>query len=234
MYQEAQDKTLNPFVGCLHHCIYCVPSFQRQMKRQKNRCIRCYNYVPHAHLERLKRPPPKTGPNEFIFMCDMGDLAFAKPNWVREIIAYMYKYQDRTFLIQSKAPGFFRAYSWPINVILGTTIETNKTIFDTPSKYRFYEEISKAPPPKLRYLAMLNLIHPRKLVTIEPILDFDLFVLVDWVRLIDPEVVYVGYDNHNCKLPEPRLQKTLGLIEELEKFTEVRRKTIHKAWYERS
>ena len=33
MYAEA--KTWNPFKGCAFDCVYCVPSFQRQAKRQK-------------------------------------------------------------------------------------------------------------------------------------------------------------------------------------------------------
>jgi len=234
MYEEVR-KTHNPFVGCRHACIYCVPSFQRQAKRQRKRCVKCYNYEPHFHPERLKDYLPRTKPDEFIFLCDMGDVAFAKPEWLKLIIEHeVRRYPDRTFLIQSKNPACFEPFSglYPENLILGVTIETNKVEFDTPSKYRNYQERSKAPLPEQRYKAMVKLNHSRKLVTIEPILDFDLPILVSWIREIKPEAVYVGYDNHNCKLPEPLKWKTLKLIEELKKFTEVRRKTIRKAWFE--
>jgi len=68
-----------------------------------------------------------------------------------------------------------------------------------------------------------------KAVAIEPIIDFDLEIFVKMVRDIDPEVVWVGYDNWHCGLPEPSLKKTLALIEELEKFTCVVKKTIREA-----
>jgi hypothetical protein len=80
---------------------------------------------------------------------------------------------------------------------------------------------------------MLKLKHPRKEITIEPILQFHLDMLIPCVDAIKPEFIYVGYDNHNCLLPEPKLEETLKLIEELEKHGfEVRRKTVRKAWWE--
>jgi hypothetical protein len=36
MYADA--KTWNPFKGCRFDCTYCVPSFQRQAKRQMHLC----------------------------------------------------------------------------------------------------------------------------------------------------------------------------------------------------
>jgi protein gp37 len=52
MYAEA--KTWNPFKGCEFGCTYCVPSFQRQSKRQKALCLDCYNYTPHCHAGPLE------------------------------------------------------------------------------------------------------------------------------------------------------------------------------------
>ncbi len=31
-------KQWSPFVGCEHDCVYCVPSFQRNIKRASGRC----------------------------------------------------------------------------------------------------------------------------------------------------------------------------------------------------
>jgi hypothetical protein len=79
------------------------------------------------------------------------------------------------------------------------------------------------------------LMHPRKYVTIEPIMEFDLDAMVEWIKEINPEFVYVGYNNLDSKnfhLPEPPLEKTMKLIAELEKITEVRLKTIRKAWFD--
>jgi len=234
MYAENR-KTINWFVGCVHNCIYCKPSFQRQMKRQKHNCPRCYHYEPHAHLERLLKSPPKTFGDEFVFFPSSGDIAFASLNELNSSLDYVHKYPSTTFLMQSKDPFcFLLKRNFPNNLILGTTIETNKTLFaKTPSEFKSYQQISNAPILEKRYLAMLHIQHNRKLVTIEPILDFDLEILVLWIKEIEPEIVYVGYDNHNCRLPEPPLAKTKQLIAELQKFTEVRTKTLRKAWYEK-
>lgn len=91
---------------------------------------------------------------------------------------------------------------------------------------------AKAPIPPERYWSFVEMGLQRKFVTIEPILDFYLKDFVIKLRRLKTEFIYLGYDNHGCKLPEPPLEKTLALIEELEKFTEVRLKTIRRAWWE--
>jgi hypothetical protein len=207
------------------------------MKRQRKNCISCYWYEPHPHLDRLEKTPPRTNADEFIFFPSSGDPAYATPQQWEKAIAYVRKYEPpairRTFLIQSKDPICFLQYEFPENVILGTTIETDQIwFFNNPSKYVSYDQISHAPFPIYRFHAMLNLKHERKEVTIEPILEFNLEVLPKWIRAINPEFVYVGYDNHNCKLPEPPLAKTKDFISILEEFTEVRVKTLRKAWWE--
>jgi hypothetical protein len=234
MYRE-NKLSLNAFVGCAFHCIYCKPSFQAQMKRQKHRCQKCYNYEPHAHLERLNHAPPRTGKDEFIFMPSSGDPAFMNSGDFVQLLGYALQYSDRTFLIQSKDPSHFlcRQWSTPKNVLLGTTIETNLLLFHTPSKYRHYSDISTAPYPCTRKNAMVKNNHKRQTVTIEPVLQFTLDVMLDWMRQIKPEIIWIGYDNHNCRLPEPRFLETQRLIAKLqaEQF-DVRVKSLRKAWYE--
>jgi len=141
------------------------------------------------------------------------------------------KHGDKTFYLQTKNPSVFEALNelcgFPRNVKLGITLETNLEEFNTPSSFKKYGEISKAPKPIDRWVNLYLIDY----VTIEPILDFD-EEFACMIKCLRPEFVYIGYDNHNCKLPEPPLEKTLRLIEELEKFTEVRLKTIRKAWWE--
>ncbi len=228
MYSENR-KSINAFVGCLHDCVYCKHSFQRQAKRFEGKG---YDFQPRCHLERLLKAPPRTEEGQLIFFPSMGDLAFATPITIQAHIEYAKKYADRTFLIQSKSPAFFKDYAFPENVILGTTIETNLLAFETPSQYRYYSEISKALYPCHRFRIMEELAHKRKSVTIEPILDFTLKVMVEWMKKIRPEIIWIGYDNHNCSLPEPTLVKTLLLIEELKHDFNVHTKTLRKAWYE--
>lgn len=231
MYAENR-KSINWFVGCGHNCVYCKPSFQRQAKRSRKHCQKHYDYEPHAHLEKLEKPPPLTLGDEFIFFPSLGDPCFATPDEFKLMLGYVKVWSDRTFLIQSKNPAFFLDYQFPDNVILGTTIETDQTYFHTPSKYLYYQQISKAPLCSVRWNAMIKLQHKRKLVTVEPILDFDGVLLPAWLRQINPEIIYVGYDNHGCELPEPPLWKTKLLIKDLEEIAEVRIKTLREAWWE--
>jgi len=213
MYQNT--KTWNPFKGCRFDCVYCKPSFQNQAKRQKHNCIKCYNYEPHIHDERLDKIPKA----ELIFACGNGDISFASDVEKKVILSVMEKTPKQTFLLQTKAPYVLDSYRIPSNVIIGTTIETNR---DT-------KHISKAPVTENRYRSLRNLIC-RKAVTIEPILDFDFGILREWLYEINPEIVWVGYANHanGLNLDEPELNKTRQLITALGYFTDVRLKTIRE------
>ncbi len=189
------------------------------MKRQKNRCMKCYNYEPHFHPERLNQSLPRTQGDEFIWACSSGDIFFAQGQWIKKIIERIKEKPDRTFFFQSKNPFCFNWYEFPENVILGTTIETN----------RDYGLITKAPSTSQRFLRFLGTSHKRKCVTIEPIMDFDLEILVKWIKVLEVERVYVGYDTKKSNLPEPELSKTLELCQELSFFTKVKTKLLREA-----
>jgi len=213
MYEDT--KTWNPFKGCNFDCIYCENSFKRQAKRQKHNCIKCYNYEPHFHPERLNKIPKA----DLVFACANGDISFANRKQLASILRAMQLKPKQTFLLQTKNPHCLYGWRIPSNVIVGTTIETNR---DT-------KNISKAPKTeqRLRYISDLLC---RKAVTIEPILDFDSEVLRQWIWDINPEIVWVGYANHtkDLNLDEPELSKTQKLIDELDRFTDVRLKTMRE------
>ena len=78
----AGTKTWNPYKGCEFDCIYCKPSFQKQAKRQKQLCDKCYSYEPHEHPERLHKIPNA----EIIFVAGNGDISFANPKFIFKII----------------------------------------------------------------------------------------------------------------------------------------------------
>jgi DNA repair photolyase len=139
----------NPFIGCKFNCVYCKNSFQSQLKRwAKKNCQKCYNFEPHEHPERLNQWLPPTDYMQFIFTCSMGDISFCSTEYLEKIVDRIRKESDKTFLIQSKNPKTFeRIAKWPNNVILGTTIETN----------REYANISKAPSTKERINAIIKL-----------------------------------------------------------------------------
>jgi len=219
-------KQWNPFVGCRHECTYCQSSFQRQLKRwAKKNCPGCYKFTPHTHPERLNQSLPKTKYMQFIFTCSSGDIASCSTEYLERVITRIRSEPDKTFLVQSKDPSTFGRVVFPKNVILGTTLETNRD--------ELCEGISKAPNPSQRYRDFLKTSHPLKMITIEPVIDFDLDVMIDWVEKINPCMVWLGYDSGKNELPEPKLAKVKSLHWELaKKGCVVVLKTIRNAWSE--
>jgi len=201
MYADA--KTWNPAKGCEFDCAYCRPSFQTQAKRQKHNCKSCYQYTPHEHPERLAEIPN----SEIVFVCGNGDLKFYRPSYIRRIIEAVKDHQGRrsqTFYFQSKEPLCLEPYLKMLPVekcILVTTLETNRT--------KGYDKISKAPPPWERFQQFLHLDYPRKVVTIEPVLDFDVREFAQWIVRIHPEYVWIGLNSRDKQLhlPEPSPEK---------------------------
>ena len=228
MYPDT--KTWNPFVGCLFKCVYCRPSFQVQLKRRgKKRDPDCYYYRPHLHPERLKKIPS----TENVFVVGDGDISFCSPKYTRRIIQRIkeqnarFPEKKRTYLFQSKNPKYFQQFlkEFPSNVILQTTLETNRD--------EGYEKWSNAPKPSVRYKDFIALKYPRKVVTVEPALDFDLDIFADWIISIKPEYVWFGFNSKpNARILkekrfdkwEPSEEKAQQLIKALESA----RKTVYK------
>ena len=228
MYPDT--KTWNPFVGCLFDCTYCEKSFKRLLKRAGRAigCLDCYNYVPHVHPERRFRIPSA----ENVFVAGTGDIAFCDPEYMRGCIFRAIEShkprRPKTYLFQSKSPSCLNQYLEWFNenksrVILLTTLETNRD--------EGYRNISKAPLPTIRFRDFLDLKYARKVVTIEPVLDFDLEVFLNWMRLLKDqgtlEYAWFGFDSKNCGLPEPSTEKAQRFVDELQAYgIEVRGKTL--------
>lgn len=212
-------KQWNPHPGCDFGCVYCKPSFQAQLKRWagkmvdggRRQCEKCYNYVPHEHPERLNEPLPKTGYMQFIFALANSDPAFCSTGYLEKIAERMRQEADKTFLMQSKEPKTFNRVKWPDNVILGTTVETNR------SDLYLSAGISNAPVPEERVRQLADIDHALKMFTHEPILDFDLSPMIAYAETVRPCMIWMGYDSKNCGLPEPSLDKFIKLYWELGK-----------------
>jgi len=225
-------RTWNPITGCLHYCVYC---WARRLAEGRLRNTRKYSdgFKPKFHPEELSK---RFKPGEFVFVADMGDMwgDWVPKQWILQVLEVIRKYPKTTFLLLTKNTkrylkfaGFLKGLP---NVILGATVET-----DDSDLYKSYR-ISKAEAPFSRLIDMsyLSICRDMKvMLSIEPILNFNMENFVNWIADIKPEFVYVGYDNYNNKLPEPPLHKTMELIDQLKEHgITVYTKTLRKAWYE--
>lgn len=204
--------TWNPIKGkCKHNCKYCY------MKRFPQ---------PEIHLDK-KELETNLGQDNTIFIgssCDM--FADNIPNeWLYQILGHCEDYLDNTYLFQTKNPLRFQYINpydglnvhWSKRVIIGTTIETNRS-YDVGWEYH----VSNAPEPIERFEWLEKTQAYHKMISIEPIMDFDLNIIINWLKRIKPKFISIGADSKNHDLPEPDKEKTLCLIEELKKFTEVK------------
>ena len=213
MYPET--KTYNPFLGCLYDCVYCESSFKKVLRwiSRRNKCQDCRDYRPHYHPERLRTasiPSAKT-----IFVFGQGDIAFCEPEYVRKTIRLIKSHRPKIrkeYYFQSKNPACLEQYigEYPWNSIMVTTLETNRD--------EGYELISRSPVPSVRFRDFLGLDYPRKVVTIEPVMDFDLDEFLEWMlKLKDQEslrYVWFGYNSNPDKvqLPEPSEEKSQEFV----------------------
>lgn len=206
--------TWNAIKGkCPHNCIYCY------MKR-----------FPQNPL-RLDEKELKTnlGENNFIFVGSSTDM-FAEDvpsEWIKKVLDYCNKYSN-TYLFQTKNPKRFKEFKedFPPSCIFGITLETNRV-----------NNLGNCPPESSRVGWMDEKWMSRKMVTIEPIMDFDVEILSDWIERINPEFVNIGADSNKKKdysIPEPTEIKIKNLIRKIEPFTRVNIKPNLKRLYERT
>lgn len=197
-------------MGCEFNCSYCTPTFKRQAKRQRKNCNQCYNYTPHCHPERLSKIPG----SKIVFVCGSGDISYCPKRFVPKIINALKNHRSRnaqTYYFQSKKPSCLKPFLHLLNpnFAIVTTLETNRD--------KGYKAISKAPLPTTRYKQFLSLKYPRKVVTIVPVMDFDVEIFADWMIKLKPEYVWLGFDSKKCKLPEPSEQKLKAFVKILNK-----------------
>ncbi len=198
------DYTWSPIRGrCSHSCSYCY--------------VKRWGEQPPLHLDE-KDLETNLGEGNFIFVGHTIDLfaADVPTEWIIKVLAKCRNYENK-YLFQSKNPERYSAFEsrFPLNVILGTTIETNRNIVK-----------SKAPNVSQRANALhgLSVFGFSTMVTIEPIFDFDLEDLVNLVITANPEWVNIGADSKGHGLPEPPKNKVEKLIETLRETTQIKLK----------
>lgn len=191
--------TWNPLAGeCPHRCIYCSTKSLRWLAIREK-----YSGALHLNEKAMSK---NLGRGNTWFVCAQNDL-FAMEvldTFVGKILEYCRGFRQNTYVFQTKNPANYLQWLslMPPNYIIGCTIETNRNI----------PKISKAPRPAERARAMNCLTGQRRFLTLEPIMDFDVDILADWIRRIRPEFVNVGADSHKSGLLEPSAIKIRDLI----------------------
>lgn len=201
--------TWNPIKGkCLHNCTYCY------MRRWDLKPVRLDEKDLRTDL----------GEGKFIFIGSGTDM-FADNipiEWIESVLKVCWEYPGNQYLFQTKNPNRFKEYTFPDNTVLGTTIESN----------RRHDCMGTTVTPYYRAMYMSEL-DPKydRMVTIEPVMDFDTDYLVEMIEMIDPDWVNLGADSGGNNLREPDTKKLRELIRVLSEFTDVKLKKNLKRIY---
>ena len=213
------SHTCNPIKGlCPHECSYCY----------------MYGiYTRYKNLDSRMRLDEKElcesyGREKFIFIGSSTDMyANEVPTeWILRVYDHCLEYGKNRYLFQSKNPQRFlepALMNHPLmqrrdSVFFATTIETNR---EEPV-------VSRAQSMGQRAIAMTIM---RKLgfdvmITIEPVMDFDLEELLSMMKLIQPFQVNIGCNtSRSVHLPEPSRAKLIAFVENLRRLTNVKLKS---------
>ena len=68
---------------------------------------------------------------------------------------------------------------------------------------------------------LANYPHDRKFLSIEPVMDFDLSVMLAWAGILQPDIVEIGADNYHNHLPEPDGKTIKALIQGIKELCPV-------------
>lgn len=195
--------TWNPIKGrCPHDCSYCyMKRFPQGDLRLDEKCFK-----------------DDLGKGNFIFVGSSTDM-WAKvipTKWITKVLNYCKKYPENTYLFQTKNPSrlFIFRYDFPPGTILGTTIETDRRDI-LPKKLC-------APLDRARILRLLRAWVDKIMISIEPIMVFDLIHFVKILKIASPDFISIGADSKGSQLLEPNSVLIKELIERLKGFTEVR------------
>lgn len=181
--------TFNTIKGeCPHGCTYC---YMKRFGKQK---------PPHLDESEFKTD---LGTGNYIFVGSSIDM-FAKSidnSWVDKTLEYC-KIFDNQYLFHTKNPKrLFKKYIFgetPVKSNFITTIETN----------RHYAQIMKdSPTPQIRANNANWGNRNDKMITIEPVMDFDIELFAKMIQRINPFQINIGADSGGNNLPEPSKDK---------------------------
>jgi hypothetical protein len=191
--------TWNPIKGfCPFNCGYC---YTHKWGDQKP-----------LHLDE-RELRVNLGEGNFIFICSGCDLFHPDipESWFARVIAHVRTFQSNRYLLHTKNPGrvlemAHKGYSVPGGSIVCTTVETN----------RWYMAMGNAPAP-IKRLKDFGRIGDKRMLTIEPVMDFDTVSFVAAISGAFPLYqVNIGADSLRHNLPEPSEEKIRLLVDWLD------------------
>lgn len=196
---------------CPHACQYCyVQSIAKDLAEKRHLPKMLEMYSGPVRLEE-KEFLTQYGQGRVIFMEHMNDLfSLGVPtDWQDRIIRHANNWPMNDFVYQTKSPAtaipfIGRNMIRPDRDYFGTTIETNRNV--NPC----------APWPSDRAVAMavIRMKHPnmRLFVTVEPVLDFDVDAMLNFMVHIKPTFINIGADSKGNGLVEPSADKLRAFI----------------------
>jgi len=193
------DATWNPIRGiCPHQCKYCYMA--RLWATEE------FNTPPRIIEASFET---KFSPGERIFVGSSIDIFAAEipAEWISRVLDFCRKADRTVFLFQTKNPRRFRELKLGPNFMIAATIETN--IYSRKTT-------GEAPAPAMRAVAMQDIQHKAKMISIEPVMRFDEEIMMDWITKIAPLFVSIGADSKGHGLQEPTAEETESLIARIE------------------
>jgi len=159
------------------------------------------------------------GEGNFIFICSGCDLFHPQipKEWIRLASKKTRDFPENKYLWHTKNPeeavelwneGYF--YESALASVLCVTVESNIP----------WPGISKAPQPYER-IYWLKRWPSDRMITVEPIMDFDVMTFSEMILSCDPGQVNIGADSGGNNLPEPSREKVEELIDVLTLSTTV-------------
>lgn len=207
MYEFVDNVRLN-FLGgaCQHLCSYC---YTQTIKNRFPIIKRIYSGDPSLIEKAFKL---KLGQGHTYFVGSMTDM-FANnvPDWmIITILNHISRFRN-TYLLQTKNPERYTKFTdhFPTDVILATTIETD----NAQILKRITDNNTILPRFRAYWTKVMSRLGYKTMVTMEPIMAFNLDKIVKWMKDIKPMQVNIGANsNPKIKLPEPTVEEIGALV----------------------
>lgn len=217
------DATHNDLAGrCGHCCQFCYVSQLRQPAVRAK-----YSGAPRLHEPAMKQ---NLGRNKVVFMCDCTDLfaGTVELGMRVDVIDHACRFPYNWYHWRTKSPYGMRSLKYSPKTILGVSLETTHETGMRASG------ISNAQNPYFRATEFAQLGKVKgdgwsigytvlKMVALEPLFKFDLDKMLEWIVLIDPDLVTVGVDSKDTPHPlgEPTANEIILLIKALHNLCDV-------------